>query len=50
MTTQPDPAPRRRIVVGIDGSDTSGAALRGVLLSRALEADLLIVGARGHGG
>jgi nucleotide-binding universal stress UspA family protein len=130
MTTRPDQRQRRRIVVGVDGSDTSRAALRwaadeaeahdaeleavtvlqpplplplfgassptlvagqtealepdvgrgekllersleevfgedipsrltrlvsvgnpaGVLLSRALEADLLVVGARGHGG
>jgi nucleotide-binding universal stress UspA family protein len=130
MTTQPDQEPRRRIVVGVDGSNTSRAALRwaadeaeahdaeleavtvlqpplplpllgptgptlvagqvealephighgeklleqtleevfgdeipprltrhvtvgnpaGVLLSRALDASLLVVGARGHGG
>ena len=129
MTTQPDQEPQRRIVVGVDGSDRSRAALRwaaaeaeahdaeleavtvlqpplplpllqpsptlvagqtealkpdvgrgeklleqtleevfgdhipsrltrfvsvgnpaGVLLSRALGADLLVVGARGHGG
>jgi hypothetical protein len=28
MTTQPDQEPRRRIVVGVDGSNTSRAALR----------------------
>jgi nucleotide-binding universal stress UspA family protein len=62
MTAEANPVRDHRIVVGVDGSPSSKAALAWaigqakltgaaqVLLDASAGADLLVVGSRGHGG